>query len=266
MNKLKLNQLLASTQILGGQFRALVKDYIVFFKNKESHFTGSMSVYVKQEGTIDEPKRTYNNPVTTTVEEKLKWFEDTASKFIDMLFKQEATNASGTVKAELFVEGKSWGMFSSLELLRLQSLLKGEYGELSVLYGTLPTREESKLWKPTSADQYEGRAIYETEPVTSPNRTTRKDAQIVFNPNIKEGQPDNNPQIVYNDVPEILGEQTTQDFTGKMSARERAEILRRKTTLMEAVTDALQRANQAEAVDSDMTAEKIFGYLHKGNA
>ena len=48
------------------------------------------------------------------------------------------------------------------------------------------------------------------------------------------------------------------------SHRERAELLRRRTKLLTAVIEALKEANDVEAIESNMTAEKLFGYLHKG--
>lgn len=126
--KLKLNVLLAKTEHSASQFKKLIQDYVGFFKGKQGEFKGVKKTYSPKEGTIDEPSMRSSVSVVTTVGEKLQWLEETSQEHIDNLFSVEATNASGKAVADLTVDGISFGSLSSLELLRLKSLL--ESGDL----------------------------------------------------------------------------------------------------------------------------------------
>ena len=119
-----LNTLLAVTDHLSGQYQALVTDYGKFFKLHQGAFKGERKTYLAKPDTIDEPSARGVKLVVTTVAEKLEYLEQHSSDYINALFTQEATNASGKAKAELVVDGKSFGHFSSLELLRLKSFLR----------------------------------------------------------------------------------------------------------------------------------------------
>ena len=61
-----------------------------------------------------------------------------------------------------------------------------------------------------------------------------------------------------------MGDYTFQKFSGEMSHRERAEILKRRTKLLSAVIESLKTANDVEATSSAMTSKRLFGYLHNG--
>lgn len=58
-----------------------------------------------------------------------------------------------------------------------------------------------------------------------------------------------------------LGLITTTEFSGEETHFRRACGLKRLGTLAAAVNDALQCANQAEVVESKLTADKLFNYL-----
>lgn len=108
------------TDHLGIQFKATIRDYLQFFKGSQGAFKGEKETYTAKDGTIDQPGKRANKSVITTVTEKLKWFKETQAEYIDALFAQEATNATGTAKTELKVGEISFGILSSLELLRLK--------------------------------------------------------------------------------------------------------------------------------------------------
>ena len=124
--KTKLNILLAKTDHLANSYKSSIKDYIQFFKDKQSAFKGEKKTYEAKPGTIDIPSERGNKMVVTTVSEKLDWLKETNTEFINSLFSQEATNAAGVAKASLTVDGVEFGEFSSLELLRLKSILEME--------------------------------------------------------------------------------------------------------------------------------------------
>lgn len=261
---IKLNTLLAKTDQLASGFKEILTGYIGFFKNHQGSFKGERRTYAPRPGTIDEPKERANDLVVTTVSEKLGWLTDTQAEYVDALFSQEATNASGIAKARLVVDGVDFGNYSSLELLRLKSLL--ENSQLVGMYEHLPVRSDSMVWKKTQDSTYSGREIWETELISGVKKTTVKEAYILPDPNIKAlGDGANyQPMVAQKDTVMELGDFTHQRFSGECSHKERADILYRRQRLLTAVLEALKLSNDVEAVKSEMNAKKLFSYLHEG--
>lgn len=264
MNKLKLNTLLAKTDHLSNSYKSSIKDYIQFFKDKQSAFKGEKKTYNPTSGTIDIPSERGNKIVVATVKEKLDWLKETNTEYINALFSQEATNAVGIASAKLTVENVEFGEFSSLELLRLKSLI--ENGDLEQMYSNIPVRADDEEWNITAEDQYKEREIFEGKKQEGIKKSITKESYILSDPNIKELKDSSSykPQMASKDTIIELGEYTYQRFSGEWSHRERAELLRRRTKLLSAVIEALKIANEAEVVQSNMTADKLFNFLHTG--
>ena len=263
----KLNLILAITDKLRVDYKNLVVDYTKFFNKSTGSFLGEQRTYSPKEGTIDEPTKRGVKMVVTTVNEKLEYFVENSTDFINKLFSQERTNAMGLAKANLIVDGITWGEYTSLELLRLKSLLEStELGKLQEMLDNIPVRSDSEIWYKSNNEEYTGREIYETVLVAGVAKTTVKTEYILEDPNVSKLKDNVNyiPQkSIRNDVME-LGDYTMQRFTGEWSHRERAMTLARRSKLLTSVIDALKRANEVDTVESTLTANKIFGYLFYG--
>lgn len=255
---MKLFTILAKTELLTISFKNMKKDYIQFFKSKQGAFKGLKKTYVASEGALDEPSRREFRPVVTTVAEKLKYFEENTEEYINNLFSLEKTNSSGIANAELVVDGVSWGVFTSLELMRLKSLIEDQ--DFKNMYANLPVRDETKIW--TKSDELDNVWIDEIQKYQ--NTTTEKEQYILNDPNL--GKIDGakySPQVAVKETKKVLGEGTTQNFSGEISHVERARIHAKISKLQVIVSDALKRANDCESLPSDMTARKLFDFLHK---
>lgn len=262
---LKLNVLLGKVEHLAGSWKSSLKDYIQFFSKNQGSFKGIKKTYTAKEGTIDLPNEREFKAVSTTVGEKLAWFIDTNQDYLDGLFTVEATNASGRARAALVVEDMIIGEFSSLELLRLVSILESE--DLENMYKNLPVRSDSENWSETDNDQYEGRTgIFEQAVNRGTKKSLMKETYILKDPNVDPSKENSRytPVTATKDTIIDLGDYTIQHFSGETSHRERAEILRRRTKLLVAAKEALKKANECEIEPSDLTAEKLFSYLHTG--
>lgn len=261
---LKLSVLLAKTDHLANQFRTNIRDYISFFKDKQGAFRGERKTYEAKPGTIDQPGKRGNKLVQTTVPEKLKYFVETNAEYVDSLFAQEATNAAGHARADLIVEGKNFGNYSSLELLRLKSLL--ENGEFEQMYSLIPVRSDEEEWAPTTQEMYKDRDIMEGRQLMGVEKSIIKEQFILSDPNVNQLKDSSSykAQIGQRDTVVELGDYSFQKFTGEFSHRQRAEILRRRSKMLNAVIEALKNANDIAAVSSNMSAAKLFGYLHEG--
>lgn len=257
----KLNVVLAITDELGKVFKRGLDNYSSFFREKQGAFKGFKKTYTPFDGTIDEPNKRGLVDVVTTVKEKLDYFEDVNSKYIDSLFSLEKTNSSGVASAELIVDGESWGIFSSLELLRLKSFIDSP--EFVKVYENLPVRSDTIIWNKSSNTLFSGRDVFETELVTSVSKTTEKENYILEDPNIANGRAVNyTPQVATKTTIKELGTSTSQEFSGEITQRQKALILKKRSDLSIAVTEALKKANEAIVIESEIKSKKIFGFLH----
>lgn len=259
---LKLNVILAKTDVLASSFRAMLNDFIGFFNKEQGQFKGVRKTYAPRPGTIDLPTERGNVLVVTTVDEKLRWLEETSKDYIDALFTQEATNASGLAKSNLIVDGKDWGVYTSLELLRLKSLI--ENGEFERMYANIPVRSDSEEWSVTNQELYSMRhVIYESPIQSGIKKSVLKEAYILPDPNItKETGAKYVAQVAQKDSIQELGDYTFQRFSGEWSHRQRAELLRKRQNLLTSIIEALKIANEVEVIQSKLNSEKIFNYLH----
>lgn len=263
----KLNVLLALTDQLRKAYKNSVSNYSKFFSKNQGSFKGEKRTYTAKEGTVDDPGKRGTVLVVTTVKEKLDYFIESNEKFIDALFSQEKTNASGLATAELKVDGEVWGTFTSLELLRLKALIESsDLGDLGSMIESIPVRSDSENWIKTTNEEYADREIYETEQFKGVAKTTVKKPIVLEDPNLKgKALPDNyTPPIVSQDEILELGDYTRQTFSGEWSHRERALTLKRRTDLLTAITEALKVANECKVEKSDLTAKKLFSYLFYG--
>src|SRR5687768_15976572 len=109
MTSIKLNVLLAKTDHLSSVFKKGLEDYVKFFKTAQGSFKGEKKTYEPKPNSVDLPNERSNRLVVTTVNEKLDWLQDNSREYIDALFSQEKTNATGLAKATLTVDGVSFG-------------------------------------------------------------------------------------------------------------------------------------------------------------
>jgi len=263
---LKLNVLLAITDALRVKFKNMVADHTKFYQKAQGAFLGTKATYVNREGCLDDPSKRKFVKVITTVDEKIAYFIKESKEFVDALMSQEKTNASGIATAELVVNGESWGVFTSLELLRLKSLIESaEFGSLEQMIAGIPVRSDAEIWAPTTKEEYADRAIYEAPLASGESRTSSKEEYILEDPNLsKLTSGSYQPKLATRTTVFTIGDYTTQDFSGEWSQRERAGALKRRSDLLIAVTKALKESNDCTVINSELTADRIFGFIFKG--
>lgn len=261
---MKLNVLLAKTDHLGSSFKKSLEDFIKFFKGSQGSFKGVQKTYDARPGTIDQPNERGVIVITTTVDEKLKWLEENSKEYIDALFAQEKTNATGQAQAPLVIEGQTIGIFTSLELLKLKSIL--ESGNLLGMYENIPVRPDDEQWESSGAEMYSGRqGVFQSKQLMGVKKSILKESYILPDPNIDKVKAGTyTPQIASKDTVQELGDYTVQKFSGEWSHRQRADVLRRRTVLIGAVIEALKIANEVEASSSALNSGLLFNYLHRG--
>ena len=259
--KQKLNVLLGMTDHLASTYSSMVKEYSKFFKNNQGAFLGEKRTYTPKEGQIDEPGKRKNSLVQTTVNEKFDWLKDNAKEYVDALFAVEATNASGVAKTELVVEGETWGEFTSLELLRLKSLI--ENNDIKNMLENIPVRSDAVRWEANTLDEYLDRDIHQTPLSEGVEKTTMKETYVLEDPNINKLKDGVNytPQLATKNTVVELGDYTHQTFSGEWTQKRKADALKRRGILLTAVVTALKECNEVEIKESTLNSDKIFGYL-----
>ncbi len=236
-------------------FKNMIDDMHGKFKNKQGLFMGQRNTFTALDGHPDQPeKRAFQN-VSSTVAEQMNWFKEHAADYLKVTLSIEKTNATG-IMAELVVDGKSWGTFSTLELLRLKGILDSK---LKAMVQDLPIRPETVLWSPSTDPTFAGRTVFETSTDKGRTKTTIKRTIIVEDPHIKEA-PNRAPVTQSIDTPTETGEYTVQNFSGAITNKERAEMEVRYNTLYKAVVAALEDANAAELKESEL-GDKVLDYL-----
>jgi hypothetical protein len=61
-----------------------------------------------------------------------------------------------------------------------------------------------------------------------------------------------------------IGDSTHQEFTGEWTQHKRAELLKRKSELLSAITIALKEVNEVEAQQPNLDAQALVNFLHYG--
>lgn len=132
------------------------------------------------------------------------------------------------------------------------------------MYMNIPVRTEDEIWTVTGDEAYSGRKVFQGNQLSGTEKSILKEAVIVPDPNVQylKDTSSYKPQLVNKDTVIELGDYTYQKFSGEASHRERAEILQRRAKLLTAVIEALKVCNDIEAVQSNVTADKLFSYLH----
>jgi len=261
MSNRKLKLVLALTQDGLSRYSAMVKDYAKFFSNSQGAFLGKKNTYAPKDEAVDDPSKRDYVRVVSTVDEKLKYFIGASQEYVQNVLTKERTNGMGVAKAILVVEGTPWGEFTSNELLCLKSLLdKGEFHQMIM---AIPVRTETDIWAKTVDSDYSGREIFEKEKITQMVKTTVKESYILQDPNIDKLKDASayKPQLASKDTVMELGVQTRQEFSGQWTHVQRAHALNRLTVLRDAVSVALEKANDVEVMESELTSEKLFGFI-----
>lgn len=230
-------------------------DMLQKFKSNQGLFKGQRNTYEALEGYADDStKRNYTH-VSSTVDEQLAWLKTHSMDYLENVLSVEKTNSTG-VKAILVVDGKEWGEYSTLELLRMKSILDGKF---KAILHDLPVRKDTVIWTKSNDPNFEGREVYETPLEKGFARTTKKSMEIINDPHIKDAP--GRPPIPQNiEKVENIGQMSHQDFSGEYTLKQRADLMVKQEKLYLGIIEALAKANETEVQLSDL-GQKALDYL-----
>jgi len=264
MAEVKMNTLLAKVEHSAASVARLIADYATFFKTKQGMFRGVKKTFTPREGYFEDPSKMGTVTVATTVDEKFDWFNAQLKNYLNDVFSVEATNSNGAKTVELIVDGHSFGNLTALDLMRLKNILTNK--DLEAVYANIPVRSDSVVWDKTDDPEYAGRSVFETELIKGVTRTTENEEVILKDPNLDSAHLPNNyvAKTTVKKKTVETGDYTYQEFTGEWTQRARAELLRRRSNLLEAVITALKEVNDVEAVKPNLDVENFVDYLYRG--
>ena len=248
MAKAKLHEVLAVEQDLSHTAVKVVNEAGTTFHKKPDHFMGFSKTTrffddSRSEENTDESKR-----IVTTVGAKLDHVTKHLARYFDAMAQKEATNqlakADLVVNGTVLVEGApaTW-------LLGMETRLK----DLRKMYEAIPTLSPGVLW---TKDEAAGKGIWVAPAQAS--FQTKKTAQH----KVLYDATENHPAEIekwFEDVPVARIEKT--ESSGMITSAQKAALLDRLDTLIQACKKARQRANATEVVQVK-PGQAILAYVH----
>lgn len=259
----KLFVVLSRKDNLRPDFEQMLKERERTFDKKPDHFAGLKKVFTSALEEIKEDDQKYVDgsfdinryrdelvdPVTS-VTKQLNFVESEAVDYINALLTVERTNASGIVKAKLFIEDQYIGEFSTGELLALQKVVY----RLKDIYSKIPTTNPKLPWKKEKTEL----GAYETEAA----RTVQGTNVTTFIKVAEANQYQKQAEVRETKKNLVVGYYDKVDYSTAMSPAEKNTLLQRVSNLIVALDEAIKRANDVHVVEAT-EASKIFNYLHK---
>lgn len=262
MSKTNMRALLALVENKASRVNEMIESYTRFFKGEQGQFRGTKRTYSPKDGYADKPEEKKDVPVVATVDEKFDWFIDLAKSYVSEALSIEATNSIGAMKVDLVVDGISFGLMSANELMRLRNFIN----QLDKVFKVVPTRDTKEIWSETTNPEYAERNIWETRVINSVEKTTIKTSRILEDPNVEKLRDTSKYQPVVSEISRIeeIGDITFQSFSGEWSHLQKANLLKRKSAFIDAITLALSQINGADSTDTELDSEKFLKYLVYG--
>jgi hypothetical protein len=245
----KLHQLLAVEGDLNQKGKLILEETTATLSKKQDLFDGLLKTYISSEDNGEQiPPE--SKEIVTTVAEKLDYAKDAVIKSIDATISKEETNASGNAKAPLILDdGTDFGTLSATSLIALEKFLV----RIRETYKAIPTLDPSRSWKKNPTVD---RAIY-SSPTETKFRSVKKSKVITLAP-----ETDKHPaqvQLVQDDIQ--VGKYETVYSSGRLQPIDKSGLLNKIDTLILAVKQAREAANQVDAINVKL-GEKIFNYIN----
>lgn len=242
-----LHQLLAFEGDEVNKGRKVLSDVKNTFISKPNHFDGHSRTYHPDSDDTDRVDDEFTQ-IVTTVQEQLNMINEKVAKTFDTVLTKETTNSSNTAKAELIVEGESFGELSATSLLYLEKAIS----ELRKVYETIPVLPPGKVWQYNSDT-----GVYETEQAVT-FRNVKEIVPVVLYEATKE-----HPAQVKESSRNIkVGEYHEIKRSGRIFQKKKQELLDRLDILIKEIKCAREKANSIPVVEMNI-GKKIFNFINK---
>jgi hypothetical protein len=249
----KLHEILAVEADLQGTAEKTRTECVNTFTKKASLFNGSNRTLkmFSEDRKNEEDGGRVDQPLNTTVNDKLEYIIDSQIRYFDCLAQKESTNQ--VAKADLIVQGNVIAKeLPATLLLGLESRLKAIRG----VFETIPTLDPNIHWE-IATDQ--GESIWRS----SEAEVTRREEKVM-KPVVLYAATDKHPAQVKESVEnQTVGLYYTMKFSGMITPAKKSHYLERIDVLIQAVKQARQRANSTEVVNTTI-GRQLFDFIMKG--
>ena len=255
---MKLNVLLALRSPESSRFNQNVGTQLSNFK--KDLYDGEVKTFDPMEGFEAKSSDIINKRVASTVNEQFEWFLKEALKYINTTITIESANGEGAHKVPLEFEGKTYGPYPATVLLRLHGIIADD--KFNQMLCAVPTRDDKVAWEPANEDeQYKKRGIVQTVKQSGEKRETETHEEILKDPNIDPQHIPSGYRAMTTRVSKSVksGNYTHQKFSGAWSPTQKAELIARRSALLDALTAALQKVNDREVEEVKM--DELFNHL-----
>jgi hypothetical protein len=244
----KLHEKLAVMNDLNGQAAKAQADLISTLANRKDHFREKLTTFRSNEEGVA-PVVEETSPLQTTVGNELNW----VSKFL-----AKAMNVSSEIHwgntlaaADVVLEDGTDLLISvpATELLELEKRLN----DVSTLFSQIPTLDPAKGF---ALDPDRGGEIFKARDVVK-NRTKKIAKPIV----LYEATPEHPAQVQLAAEDIVVGEISTQEWSGLLTPAQKSELLSRLEEVKRAVKTARSKANAQDVTAKSDNGNKIFKYL-----
>jgi len=244
----KLHELLAVISDKSNVAKNILEEAMVTFSRRADHFKGQVrSVTFLDEARSGENGVDIGKEMVTTVDEKIKYVNESTSRAWDALLQLEDANTRA--KADLVFEGTTIAKnLPATFLLGMESRLKAYRN----IIAAAPTLEPSMKWE---LDPDAGDGVYRAAPVLG--FKTEKTIKVKT---LAKATKEHAEQVTTwnEDVPVARVE--TIHTSGMISPARKSQILRKTDQMISAVKKARQRANCVEVVNLKI-ADDMFNVI-----
>lgn len=241
----KLHELLAVDSDLKAEAQRTLSQTADLFSKGSGQLAGQVRHYTPLEDG-GEPFADEVAELATTVKAELDKVSSAVAAWVDAAVQKEVTNQK--TQADVEVDGKK--ILTGLPATALLNL-ESKLAEIRALYAAIPTNDPAERWK---WDEQQGRFVSET-------RDTYRTKKVMRNHVLADATKEHPAQVqVYNEDIRVGTWQTTK-FSGMLTPIEKQQRMARIDTLLRAVKQARERANNIDVVSTHV-GKTIFDYIN----
>lgn len=256
---MKQHELLAFESDVNNKANAIVAETLKLFgdSSRFDEYTKTYSAFTEGDKDIPESDQ---KKMTTTVTERLKYTAMFVQKSFNTMISKEKTNQ--VAKADIVIYDEEGNVVATLAKdVPVTALLSFEkkLNELRKLYTKIPTYSTEVHW--TKGENMDGNECY----IQAPQKKVRNRTETIterFNPN-PDGVTDKfkiEPRDKKVTTP--CGEYTTVEKTGRISPKDKADMLERLDKVLAAVKIARSQANAVEVVEEKEAGREILNFIN----
>ena len=257
--KPKQHELLAYESDIKNKANVLLRETEHIFDRSSSFDEFSKTYVAFVDGDKDIPEAERKN-MTTTVAERISYTSKQLVKAVNVLGTKETTNT--VAKADVVILDEDGAVVETLATaVPVSALLQMEkqFQEYRKMYTKIPTFNTETTW--IEGVNAEGTKCYIEKDAKKTVRTRTETVTTAFDPNPIKGSDKYKLEPKDQKITKPVGEYKTINKTGRMSPKDKADMLVRLDNVIAAVKAARAKANSIDTVDVTY-GKDIFAYIN----